>query len=96
MLFDMVISNLIGNAIKHNQKKGNIHITTSDVFITISNTGDPLNMPSESLFERFKKDSNSSESFGLGLAIVKKICDIYNWKINHSYSDKQHHFSIYF
>ncbi len=96
MLFDMVISNLIGNAIKHNQKKGNIHITTSDVFITVSNSGEPLNIPSESLFERFKKDSNSSESFGLGLAIVKKTCDIYSWNINYSFSDDQHHFSIYF
>ena len=96
MLFGMVISNLIGNAIKHNQNKGNIHIITSEIFITISNSGKPLNMSSELLFERFKKESNSSESFGLGLAIVKKICDLYNWKISHSYSDNQHHFSIYF
>ncbi|MEN8123900.1 MAG: HAMP domain-containing sensor histidine kinase [Bacteroidota bacterium] len=96
MLFDMVISNLLGNAIKHNQNKGNIHITTCDIFITISNSGKPLNIPSDSLFERFKKESKSSESFGLGLAIVKKICDIYDWKISHSYSDNQHHFSIYF
>lgn len=96
MLFGMVISNLLGNAIKHNQNKGNIHIITSEIFITISNSGKPLNMSSELLFERFKKESNSSESFGLGLAIVKKICDLYNWKISHSYSDNQHHFSIYF
>ena len=96
LLFDMVISNLLGNAIKHNQNKGNIQITTCEVFITFSNSGSPLNIPSEMLFERFKKESNSSESFGLGLAIVKKICDIYNWKISHSYSDNQHHFSIYF
>ncbi len=96
LLFDMVISNLLGNAIKHNQNKGSIDIVTCEVYITISNSGNPLNIPPETLFERFKKDSKSSESFGLGLAIVKKICNLYDWNISYSYSDNQHHFSIYF
>ncbi len=96
LLFDMVISNLIGNAIKHNFKQGNIDITTSELFISISNSGDPLSIPSSSLFERFKKESKSSDSFGLGLAIVKKICDTNHWKINHSYIENQHNISIYF
>ena len=96
MLFDMVISNLISNAIKHNLKEGNINITTSHDSITFSNSGEALQTPSTSLFERFKKESKSSDSFGLGLAIVKKVCDINNWKIDHAYSKKQHHFSIHF
>ncbi len=96
MLFDIVISNLISNAIKHNFKKGNIEIVTSEYFISFSNSGEAHNISSEALFERFKKESKSPDSFGLGLAIVKKVCDTNGWKINHSYVDKQHNFSIYF
>ncbi len=96
LLFDIVISNLISNAIKHNIENGNIEILTTDLFISFSNSGKPLKISSESLFERFKKESNSSNSFGLGLAIVKKVCDNYNWKINHSYVENQHNITIYF
>jgi len=92
----MVISNLISNAIKHNINKGNIEILTTDLFLSFSNSGEPLKIPSDTLFERFKKDSSSPNSFGLGLAIVKKVCVNYNWKINHSYIDNQHNITIYF
>jgi len=96
LLFDMVISNLISNAIKHNIEKGQILIQTTDLFISVSNSGEAPKMSSSSLFERFKKESTASNSFGLGLAIVKKICDNYNWNITHSYIEDQHNISIYF
>jgi len=96
LLFDMVISNLLSNAIKHNVEHGNITIVTNDLFMSFSNSGKPLNISSDSLFERFKKDSKSPDSFGLGLAIVKKICDTNNWKINHSFIEYQHNITIYF
>ncbi len=96
LLFDMVISNLISNSIKHNIEDGLILIQTTDLFISISNSGEAPKMTSSSLFERFKKESTASNSFGLGLAIVKKICDNYNWKITHSFVEGQHTISIYF
>lgn len=96
MLFDMVISNLISNSIKHNIKNGNIDIITTDFFFSFSNSGEPISIASKSIFERFKKDSKSSDSFGLGLAIVKKVCDTNNWQINHSFVEDQHVISIYF
>jgi len=96
LLFDTIISNLIGNSIKHNQKGGTIEIVTDELFFTISNTGTELNTDSDKIFERFKKESTSSDSFGLGLAIVKKICDVHQWKIKHTFSDNMHHFTIYF
>jgi len=96
LLFDMVISNLLSNAIKHNIEHGNIDILTTDLFISISNSGIPPKLNSTTLFERFKKESSSSNSFGLGLAIVKKVCDIYHWKINHSFIENQHNITVYF
>ena len=96
LLFDMVVSNLISNAIKHNIQGGVIEILTTNLFLSVSNSGIPPKMDSTSLFERFKKESSASNSFGLGLAIVKKICDNYNWKITHSYVEDQHNISIYF
>ena len=96
LLFDMVISNLISNAIKHNIEGGQVLIQTTDLFISVSNSGEAPKMASSSLFERFKKESTASNSFGLGLAIVKKICDNYNWKITHSFAEGQHTISIYF
>ncbi|MCF6223019.1 MAG: HAMP domain-containing histidine kinase [Flavobacteriaceae bacterium] len=96
LLLDMVISNLLSNAIKHNLKNGNIDILTTDLFISFSNTGKPLQLKSDALFVRFKKESSASNSFGLGLAIVKKVCDNYNWKINHSYTENQHNITLYF
>ena len=96
LLFDMVLSNLISNAIKHNIEHGNIDILTTDLFISISNSGIPPKLNSTTLFERFKKESSSSNSFGLGLAIVKKVCDNYQWKINHSFIENQHNITIYF
>lgn len=96
MLFDMVISNFISNAIKHNIQDGNIDIITTEFFFSFSNSGEPINIASKSIFERFKKESKSSDSFGLGLAIVKKVCDTNNWQINHSFVENQHIMSIYF
>ena len=92
----MVVSNLLSNAIKHNNERGNIDIITNRLFMSFSNLGKPLNISSESLFERFKKDSKAPDSFGLGLAIVKKVCDTNNWKINHSFIENQHTITIYF
>jgi len=96
LLFDMIISNLISNAIKHNVEGGHIEILTTNLFVSVSNSGIPPKIQSEALFERFKKESTASNSFGLGLAIVKKICDNNNWKITHSYIEDQHNISIYF
>ncbi len=96
LLFDMVVSNLISNAIKHNYANGSIEIQTNELFISVANTGRPTSISSEALFERFKKDSNSTESFGLGLAIVKKVCDVSGWDIKHSFSDNKHYFALYF
>jgi signal transduction histidine kinase len=89
-LAEILISNLITNAIRHNLDKGSIDINLSSQFFIISNTGAPPDRDPGELFERFRKDKVSSESLGLGLSIVKKICEQYQFSIDYVYSGNRH------
>lgn len=93
---DILISNVITNAIKHNTEMGAINISLNGTELKISNTGAPLATDSLSMFERFKKDKPESDSLGLGLSIVKKICDRYNFKVDYEYSNQLHTITIKF
>lgn len=94
-LAEILISNLIMNAIKYNEQGGKILVEMNHHYLVISNSGKPLQMNPEKIFERFLKD-NKSESLGLGLAIVKKICDFYDFSIEYGYlvRDAMHSFTI--
>ena len=94
-LVEILISNLLTNAIKYNEEGGKILIEMNKDYLVVSNSGEPLQISPEKIFERFLKDSHS-ESMGLGLAIVKKICDFYDFSIEYSYlnSDRMHSFLI--
>ena len=89
-LADILISNLIVNAIKYNIDAGTITISIEKNRFSISNTGPILMGEPEELFERFKKANQSSESLGLGLAIVKKICEQYHFSVSYSYHNNLH------
>jgi signal transduction histidine kinase len=95
-LADILLSNIIGNAIRHNVHDGKIKIELNTNSLSVSNSGNPLSISPEKLFERFQKASPSDDSVGLGLAIVKQICDAYNFKINYQYSEKTHTITISF
>lgn len=96
LLADILIANLIGNAIKHNIKDGQIHIEILSKNLSISNTGNPLNQNPILLFERFKKDSSHSESLGLGLSIVKKICETEHIQISYKFNQPIHRLNLDF
>jgi len=96
VMVDMLISNLISNAIRHNIDKGFIFINLSKAHFQISNSGNDLSVSPENLFNRFKKAGNSVDSSGLGLAIVKKICEINQWKIDYTFLDEQHQIIVRF
>ena len=95
-LANILIINLIKNAIRHNIDQGKIDIQLNSNYFTIKNSGmEPGKTPGE-LFNRFSKADAQSESLGIGLSIVKKICDFYGFKISYSYQDKIHQLSVYF
>jgi len=98
VLAEILFSNLLQNAVKHNVTKGSIRIELNQKNFSITNTGiEPEESP-EKYFFRFKKNNQSSDSLGLGLSIVKKICDISGFDINYNFlqEEKAHKISIQF
>ena len=92
----VLISNLITNAIKHNIDNGTINIFLNNTFLLITNTGTALQKYPANMFERFKKDKMHSDSLGLGLSIVKRICDLYNFTVTYNYDNNLHSLKIVF
>lgn len=96
VLADVLISNLLTNAIKHNVEKGEINLKLTKNELMVSNTGAELKIDPLELFDRFKKDNVSSESLGLGLSIVKKIIESENLRISYTFKNPSHIIQIKF
>lgn len=94
-LADVLINNLLSNAIRHNYKGGEIFIQLNDSQLTISNTGLAAALVVNKVFERFYKNA-ASEGMGLGLAISNQICNLYHFKLNYTYQDTRHTFKVSF
>lgn len=95
-LAEILISNLLANAIKHNYDDGKIDIILNNQNLIIRNTGREHYVNPEDLFKRFKKESSAPDSLGLGLAIIKKICDTYSYGISYDFTTPWHNISIDF
>ncbi len=97
-LAEALVGNLLGNAVKHNLPDGGqLHITLSPVCLRLQNTGLPLQISPDTLFERFKKaDPTSSDSPGLGLAIVQEICRLYGFGLTYSVQGDWHSLTVAF
>ncbi|EAY29243.1 sensor histidine kinase [Microscilla marina] len=96
VLADVLISNLLSNAIRHNYQGGEIIVGLTHNVLKINNTGTTDGIKGEAMFERFKKGNNANNSVGLGLSIVKKICDTNQIDIVHLYRTSVHEFQITF
>jgi signal transduction histidine kinase len=95
-LLDILLINLIKNAIRHNVKGGEIRIMIDENTFKIANTGDETDMKPDELFMRYSFDSGSDASLGLGLTIVKKIIEYYKYQIYYSYLNQKHCVEIKF
>lgn len=94
-LVEILVSNLVMNAIRHNDTGEKILIQLTRNELTIGNTGKKsLNI--DNLYRRFISASPDSPGSGLGLSIVNEICNRYEWKVNYRFDNNQHIFSIFF
>ncbi len=94
-LADILLDNLLKNAIKHNIESGTIAIIVNKKELTISNTGEIPAVSTDQFFNRFYS-KNTNASLGLGLSIVKKIIEYYQYKIKYEYTNGEHQISINF
>jgi signal transduction histidine kinase len=88
-LADILINNLIKNAVKHNVQKGIINVVIKPEYILIENSGNGFIGNPEKLIKRYETGHNGN--FGLGLSIVKQICVLFGFDITYKISDKNIH-----
>jgi len=93
-LADILVNNLLSNAIRHNIFNGKITIASFGDRIVFSNTGKPLDIAPEKMFHRFVKQTRSDESNGLGLSIAHEICKNYNLDLKYDIQNEMHSFTI--
>lgn len=96
ILAEVMIDNLIKNAVKHNYNNGYIEVITTQNTLTIKNSGVELNCKPEFMFERFRRSSTASDSTGLGLSIVHQICTRNNFTIKYSCEKENHKIEVRF
>ena len=89
-LAEILVNNLLSNAIKHNIEDGQILIISFPDKLIISNTGKPLTIVPEKLFQRFAKHNAGNDSTGLGLAIASEICIKSDLVLQYNYEDGFH------
>jgi signal transduction histidine kinase len=94
-LADILLNNLLVNAIRHNVVGGFVDIDLRDRALRISNSGPALPFDPATIFDRFTKSAHSGGT-GLGLAIVRQICDNYRFPLTYSYEDDRHLIEIRF
>ena len=95
-LAEILISNLLLNAIKHNHVAGKMTVFLDSNGLSVVNTGsDPQGDPSN-LFRRFAKNSSAPDSLGLGLSIVKTICDACQFTPSYLVREGEHTVRIHF
>lgn len=93
-LFDIILKNLLRNAVRYASNDGPIKIKTTKDELIISNYGKKLEVDEQKIFERFYSSDNSNQSLGLGLSLVKRICDLNQLNIEYTYTNHQHVFQI--
>ena len=95
-LAEILISNLLNNAIRYTVQGGSINIQLDTNVLSISNAAinGPLN--TNRVFQRFYKASDSDFGTGLGLSIIKEICTTAGFSIQYLFEKDQHHFIIHF
>jgi two-component system OmpR family sensor kinase len=105
-LADLLVMNLVGNAIRHNSApagdgaeeggEGWIEVRLTREGLVISNSGLEPQVPVGELFERFKKGNPGGDSIGIGLAIVRQICDLSGFTVEYFFREGVHMVAVGF
>lgn len=91
-LADVLITNLLKNAIVHNHDGGHIRIVVKSGGFEIANTGSSQPLDAEKMFARFYRSSENATSTGLGLAVAKAIAQLHRADLTYRYEGGVHRF----
>ncbi|MGV3762536.1 sensor histidine kinase [Parapedobacter sp.] len=91
-LADVLITNLLKNAVVHNHEGGHIRIKVTSEGFEIANTGAVQPLDTSKMFARFYRASENSTSTGLGLAVAKAIAQLHRADLAYRYAEGMHCF----
>ncbi|MES2275154.1 MAG: HAMP domain-containing sensor histidine kinase [Bacteroidota bacterium] len=94
-LMEILLNNLLVNAIKHNIPQGHIDITLGEKDLIVKNTGIDKDLSGDDIFKRFSK-SAGSEGTGLGLTISAQICGNYGFVLGYRFKSPFHYLVVTF
>lgn len=91
----VLLSNLLRNAIKHNNEEKKLLILIDTIELKIANSGSHIPLNPKLIYERFYKQGTAKNSNGLGLSIVKSIVEKQNAiALSYSFLNNLHEFKI--
>lgn len=83
----ILVTNLLKNAIVHNERGGSVSVQVEHGRLTVRNTGHaPLD--ATRIFTRFHKETTADGGTGLGLAIAKAIAELYDLKLEYGFAEE--------
>jgi len=87
--FKRIFGNIFSNAIKYNNRGGEIKVTLQNSILTIQDNGIGIDKKDqENIFNRYYRATTQDGGFGMGLNIVYKICKEYKITIDVDSSPK--------
>lgn len=94
-LAEVLVNNLVKNAVKHNVDGGFIRVQLNATRLVIENSGHPYQGNPAELFKRFAK--GAAGNMGIGLSIVQEICNRYQFRLEYTFSNENtHRISVFF
>lgn len=95
-LINIIVSNLLRNAIFHNIKSGKVEVQINAKKLIVKNTGIENSLHPEKIFTRFQKSEHHQSGSGLGLAIVQAIAELYDFSVSYDFKNGMHEFTVNF
>ncbi|MCB0534770.1 MAG: HAMP domain-containing histidine kinase [Lewinellaceae bacterium] len=94
-LADILMTNILGNAIKHNVPGGFLQVQLTETGLLVRNACQKPDKPPGDLTNRFVRGNARVAGQGLGLAIVQEICLKSNFQLKVQYADGVWETAIY-
>lgn len=91
-----VVGNLLKNAFVHGDPGGEVTVVITTRELRVSNSGAAGPLDAGHIFDRFYQGTKKEGSTGLGLSVVDAVCRLYGLRIEYTYINKRHCFTVFF